>query len=364
MRRTRKLTGMIWRYAGETVLFSLLLLGGVLYFLRHYGYLEASPGWLSLLTMWTVLGLMAITAGAAFGSWQSGRTSRRLRQLEEAMLHLEKGHLKGRVVPMGDDEIGRLAGRLARIRSKWEEQVTSLQRLSNDNAELASQARFTAIVEERQRLARELHDAVSQQLFAISMTATALSRTLDKDPEKAKHQIVLIEEMASVAQSEMRALLLHLRPVHLEGKRLTDGLRDLVQELESRVQIAISTDFDEDISLPKGIENHLFRIVQEALSNTLRHARASKLALTLKKIGETVYMTIRDNGIGFDPNEQKQASYGLKTMQERANELGGSLDIVSAPGKGTRIDIRIPIMNRESEGRTADDKTDQSIAGG
>src|SRR5690606_34089845 len=111
------------------------------------------------------------------------------------------------------------------------------------------------------------HDAVSQQLFAISMTATALSRTMDRDVEKAKHQIALIEEMASVAQSEMRALLLHLRPVHLEGKKLTDGLHDLIRELQAKVPIEIATDIEEEVILSRGIEDHLFRIVQEALSN-------------------------------------------------------------------------------------------------
>lgn len=364
MTRKKKLTSMVWRQAGEMTLFSLLMVGGVLYYLRYYGYLKPFSGWLPFVSLSVVLTGIAVTAGAVFGAWQSGRTSRRLKRLDEAMLHLEKGRLSAKVEPMGDDEIGRLAERLSLIRRKWEEQVTSLQRLSNDNAELANQARYSAIVEERQRLARELHDAVSQQLFAISMTATALSRTLEKDPERARHQIVLIEEMASVAQSEMRALLLHLRPVHLEGKRLTDGLRDLVKELEAKVQIGISTDFDEDLRLPKGIENHLFRIVQEALSNTLRHAKASKLSLSLKNLGETVYLAIRDNGIGFDVSERKQASYGLRTMQERVNELGGDISIISAPGKGTRIDIRIPIMDREGEGRKADDKTDQSVAGG
>lgn len=107
---------------------------------------------------------------------------------------------------------------------RWEEQVTSLQRLSNNNAELAEKAKLSAVIEERQRLARELHDAVSQQLFAISMTATAVGRTLDKDFEKAKRQIHLIEEMASVAQSEMRALLLHLRPIHLKENDCPKGL--------------------------------------------------------------------------------------------------------------------------------------------
>ena len=163
-----------------------------------------------------------------------------------------------------------------KISKRWEDQVSSLQRLSTNNAQLAEQARVTAIVEERQRLARELHDAVSQQLFAISMTATAVGRTLDKDFDKAQRQVALIEEMSAVAQSEMRALLLHLRPVYLEGKALEQGLRDLITELRIKVPMEITFEMDDDIHLLKGIENHLFRIIQEAMSNTLRHSKAEK----------------------------------------------------------------------------------------
>src|SRR5690606_2066689 len=182
----------------------------------------------------------------------SARVTRRLDQIRDSMILLEKGNLTRQVPPLGDDEVGLLGEQLSRITKKWEEQVNSLQRLSTHNAELAGKARFTAIIEERQRLARELHDAVSQQLFAISMTATALGRTMDKDFEKAKHQVALIEEMSSVAQSEMRALLLHLRPVHLEGKRLSTALQELVRELQEKVPLEITSDIDQDLTLSKG----------------------------------------------------------------------------------------------------------------
>ncbi|MDG0808560.1 sensor histidine kinase [Cohnella rhizosphaerae] len=264
---------------------------------------------------------------------------------------------------MGKDEIGLLAEQLVRFSRKWEEQVASLQRLSTNNTELAAKARMSAVVEERQRLARELHDAVSQQLFAISMTATAVGRTMDQDFERARRQIALIEEMSSVAQSEMRALLLHLRPVHLEGKRLSQAVPELVKEMQAKVDIDISLDMDEDLPLNKGIENHLFRMVQEALSNTLRHARANKMDIALHRRGDTVRLAIRDDGVGFDLQEKKHASYGIVSMEERVNELGGSLNIASAPGKGTRIEIRVPIMTEErgweDDGATAD----QSAAG-
>jgi two-component system, NarL family, sensor histidine kinase LiaS len=150
--------------------------------------------------------------------------------------------------------------------------------------------------------------------------------------------------MASVAQSEMRALLMHLRPVHLEGKRLSDALRDLLNELRAKVPIEIDLEMDDGIAMSKGIEDHLFRIVQEALSNALRHAKATRLELKLLQRQEAVRLLIRDNGVGFDPQEKNQASYGLSTMQERVTEIGGSFSIVTAPSQGTRIDIRVPIL--------------------
>ena len=349
MPREKKLTNMIWRSMGESILFSLFLFALITYFLDIYGYMKPFKSWsegieYSLLN----IGLVS-AAGAVFGFWYSMRIKRKLEHLRSAMLLLEKGNLSPSISPQGEDEIGRLGQQLSKISRKWEEQVSTLQRLSTHNAELAEKAKLSAVVEERQRLARDLHDAVSQQLFAISMTATAAMRTLDKDFDKAKRQISLIEEMASVAQSEMRALLLHLRPVHLEGKSLSAGLHELLQELRAKVPIEISADITPDIVLSRGVEDHLFRIVQEALSNTLRHSKATKMEVRLYKLGKIVILSIHDNGVGFDLQVTKHASYGLSTMQERVVEVGGTMNLLTAPGKGTRIDIRIPIIHEKGE---------------
>lgn len=346
---TRRLTNMIWRSMGESILLSLSLFGIITYFLFVYGYLNSFETWQEGVLISLALIALSVAIGAAHGYWSSHRVSSRLEQLREAMLHMEKGNLSRPVPPLGVDEVGRLGEQLNRIMSKWEEQVTSLQRLSNNNAQLAEKAKYSAVVEERQRLARDLHDAVSQQLFAISMTATAVSRTLDKDFEKAQRQIRLIEEMASVAQSEMRALLLHLRPVHLEGKRLSQGLRELLHELQAKVPIEITLEMDENIQLSRGIEDQLFRIAQEALSNTLRHSKATKIEIKLQQPADVIRLSIRDNGVGFTLDEQKHASYGLLSMKERVNEIGGSLHLITAPGKGTRIEIRVPVLT-EKEG--------------
>lgn len=351
----KKLTNLMWRSMGESIVLSLVLLAVVAYVLFGYGYIDTtSITWGRLVEVGFLLMVIVAGIGAAYGYWQSNRVKRRLDPLLDTMLLLEKGNFSRPVPELGLDEIGRLGDQLNRIMKKWEEQVTSLQRLSTNNAELAEKARYSAVVEERQRLARELHDAVSQQLFAISMTATAVGRTLERDFEKSKRQIHLIEEMAAVAQSEMRALLLHLRPVHLEGKRLSEGLSELLQELRAKVPMDISWDMDDELRLPRGIEDHLFRIVQEAMSNALRHSKASKLEVKLQQRPDAARLMIRDDGVGFDLEAKKHTSYGLVSMKERVSEIGGSLHIVTAPDKGTRIDIRVPILAQGGE--AADDE--------
>lgn len=342
--KKKKLSNMVWRSIGEAILLSLILFIIFFYLLYSYGYLTLIQSWIVSLQHLLTLLIISIGTGMVYGYWQSNKIKGRLEQLYDSMLLLERGNLTGTIPPLGEDELGRLADQINRIRQKWEDQVNSLQRLSSNNAELAERAKISAVVEERQRLARELHDAVSQQLFAISMTATAVGRTLEKDFGKAQRQITLIEEMSSVAQSEMRALLLHLRPVHLEGKRLSQGLHELIQELKAKVPIEILFGMDDKIRLNKGIEDHLFRIVQEALSNALRHSRAEKMEIKLQYRSGLVRLIIQDNGVGFDLDTKKQTSYGLVSMKERVNEIGGSIDMITAPGKGTRIDIRVPVV--------------------
>ncbi|OAB39453.1 histidine kinase [Paenibacillus macquariensis subsp. defensor] len=345
--KTKKSVNMLSRSMGEGALLSLVLLLVILYLLYTYDYLAPFDSWRIGLKTVATLVLIPLGIGAVSGFYQGYRMKRKLVLLRETLLSWEKGIVARSMPALGEDELGRLGVQLGRISKKWEDQVTSLQRLSTHNAQLAEQARITAIIEERQRLARELHDAVSQQLFAISMTATAVGRTLDKDFDKAQRQVALIEEMAAVAQSEMRALLLHLRPVYLEGKPLEQGLMELVNELKLKVPMEIVFEMDKGIHLMKGIENHLFRIVQEAMSNALRHSKANKLEIRIHLRQETVRVMIYDDGVGFELDDKKQTSYGLSNMNERVSEIGGSLQFITALNKGTRIEITIPIVHED-----------------
>ncbi|WP_036719659.1 sensor histidine kinase [Paenibacillus harenae] len=309
------------RIVTETILWLLIIISLVVIVLQGIGYVEL----LTLQGKWAIIGLSIVGAGLAAAALNGYLQNSRLK---EAIKRLTEQQMKRRFAVTLDN------GEAADDELSEQEQV---------DPQWTAKVKFTAVIEERQRLARELHDAVSQQLFAISMTATAVSRTIERDWERAKRQVQLIEEMAAVAQSEMRALLLHLRPVHLDGKSLGQALTLLVEELKQKVPMNITLEVDETILLQPQAEDHLFRIAQEALSNTLRHSKADAMEIRLQQIGKEVHMILQDSGIGFDLEAKKQTSYGLLTMEERVNELGGSLQMLSKPGDGTRIHIMVPV---------------------
>jgi len=310
------------RNAIETILWLLVIIGLVILVLQGFGYIKL----FTLQGKWAVIGLGAIGVGLAAAALNSYIQSTRLKLLLKRMSEQQKK----RTIPVTFDNGEESDSTLIDDESKaWKEKV-----------------KFSAVIEERQRLARELHDAVSQQLFAISMTATAVSRTIERDWERAKRQVQLIEEMAAVAQSEMRALLLHLRPVHLEGKSLGQALYALIEELKQKVPMTIELEVDETIMLLTEAEDHLFRIAQEALSNTLRHSKADRMEIKLQRCGNQVHMIVSDNGIGFDLEEKKKTSYGLLTMAERVQELGGGLELSSKPKEGTSIHLWVPANER------------------
>jgi NarL family two-component system sensor histidine kinase LiaS len=308
------------RNATETVLWLLIIISLVVIVLQGIGYVEL----FTLQGKWAVIGLTIVGAGLAAAALNGYLQNSRLK---ESLKRLTEQQRKSRftVTLSNSETTENEISEQEQVDPIWTEKV-----------------KFTAVIEERQRLARELHDAVSQQLFAISMTATAVSRTIERDWERAKRQVQLIEEMAAVAQSEMRALLLHLRPVHLDGKNLGQALTVLVDELKQKVPMKITLEVDDTIVLPPNAEDHLFRIAQEALSNTLRHSKAESMDIKLIRVGSQVHMGIQDSGIGFDREAKKQTSYGLLTREERINELGGSLQMISKPGEGTVIHIWVP----------------------
>ncbi len=322
----------------EMVFFGCVVLCGmmaVLIVMGHGAWLIAHVSWVFLtfvcICLWSVL----------FGMWRSISLIQRIVTIQEAMNLLEKGQFPRELHVKGDDEIGCLAQQTMRLARMWEEQVARLQRLVTDNARLAKTEQMSAMISERQRIARDLHDAVSQQLFAMVLSATALSR--NATDEQMQKQSVQIAEMATLAQSEMRALLLQLRPVPLTDQRFVDALDHLLVALKNSITTHITWEIDHTIELAQGIEDHLFRIVQEAISNITRHAHARNVMVRFRRNPTGVRLMVRDDGIGFDSKNIKMMSYGLLSMQERVNEIGGSVQIVSFPQNGTKIDVHVPI---------------------
>ncbi|MBK3495526.1 sensor histidine kinase [Viridibacillus sp. YIM B01967] len=222
-------------------------------------------------------------------------------------------------------------------------QRKSLQRITNERAEADDKVIQERIIQERQRLARELHDSVSQQLFAASMLLSTVNETIPEDlPEHMTKPLKQTETIVQQAQLEMRALLLHLRPAALHNKSLAQGLEDLLLELKQKVFFSIHHRLEE-VSLQKGAEDHLFRIAQETLSNTLRHAKATEVDILLVERDNLAIFRVQDNGVGFQNNDGKAGSYGLKNIEERAIEIGGTCKIVSIPNQGTVIEVKIPV---------------------
>lgn len=293
--------------------------------------------------------VVMLGVGAYFGIKASYLIKGRLGDILLYISTLRSGKFSERIVTYEKDEIGLISDELNQLAEYIQEQVHSVQRLADEKTTLAKGAHAAAVMEERQRLARDLHDVVSQQLFALSMMSSATLRLFSTDQEKARLQLEQISDIAAKAQGEMRALLLHLRPIQLSGESLCDGIIKLIHELRDKTTLEFQASIDEIENVSAAGEEHLFRVVQESFSNILRHSDASKVQVTLTEKEGYIYLYISDNGKGFDLKKDKIASYGLKTMRERCEELGGIFNIRSKINEGTYIDIRIPTKGREEK---------------
>jgi PAS domain S-box-containing protein len=211
-----------------------------------------------------------------------------------------------------------------------------------ENARLFSEARGKAALEERQRLARELHDSVSQALYGIALGAKTARKLVDHNPERAADPLDYILSLAEAGLAEMRALILELRPESLESEGLVAALEKQAAALRARHEIEVQTLLCGEPEAPLETKEALYRIAQEALHNTVKHARASNAEITLECTPDTITLEISDDGVGFDPEGDFPGHLGLRSMRERAERLGGTLTVKSAPAQGTRIRALIP----------------------
>ncbi|WP_251554223.1 sensor histidine kinase [Neobacillus muris] len=285
---------------------------------------------------------MGILLGAVTGLYWR----RQFLTIDQSLHQLAEGkHLEWPANP-SVTEMQTIAGRIEKIGRQISEQAKLSQRLATEKVE-EQESRIQEIIEqERNRLARELHDSVSQQLFAASMMMSAINETKQHTEETYEtKQLKMVEAMIHQSQLEMRALLLHLRPVPLKNKSLQEGMEELLMELSQKVTMNINWKVEE-FPLDKGVEDHLFRILQESVSNTLRHSKASTLEVLLIKRDDLVILRVVDDGVGFEAEEDKAGSYGMQNINERALEIGGTVKVISVKNKGTRLEVKVPVVNK------------------
>lgn len=217
------------------------------------------------------------------------------------------------------------------------------------NAELYGHAQELAVLEERQRLARNLHDAVNQSLFSAGLIAEVLPRLWDRDQLEARRSLEDLRRLTRGAMAEMRALLAELRPSTLTDSSLNDLLRLLGNAFSGRTNVPLTVTIDGEFSLPAEVQITFYRVCQEALSNIAKHAKATQVEVCLIQVEDVIEMCIQDNGQGFDTQQVFSGHYGLGMMQERADGAGAQLSIVSQPGQGTKLTVRCAISsNKES----------------
>jgi signal transduction histidine kinase len=216
--------------------------------------------------------------------------------------------------------------------------------LAIEKTRLYERSRELSIVEERNRLARELHDSVTQKLFGVTLTAEAAATVIDRDTTEAKTQIRRLQQLAREAMEELRSLIFELRPPAVETEGLATALRKHIDVLQRVHGHTVTLRLDED-SPPRGDgDADVLRIAQEALQNALRHARADHVDVRLHAENGHLRLAVTDDGVGFDPADPalRARRLGLTSMEERARALGARLTIDSQPGSGTTVSLEVP----------------------
>jgi signal transduction histidine kinase len=217
------------------------------------------------------------------------------------------------------------------------------ERLMQENAELHERAKQVAVLEERQRLARELHDSVTQSLYGMSLHAEAAGRALaDGDPGAVDANLKEIRETSQEALGEMRLLLFELRPPLLAEHGLIGALRSRLSAVEARAGLLTELHGDGEARLDAQTEQELFRLAQEALNNVLKHAHAHRVTVRLDVTDVNATLEVADDGLGFEPALKGGTGFGLPGMRERAERVGGALEIESEPGGGTTVRVTVP----------------------
>jgi len=330
-------TATVWSRAGQPA--------GAIYVQVPLTTLHASssqPGLLTYVTssLSAILVLLVILAplGGIFGFISTRGMVKRLKHLAFAARQVADGYYSQSLPVASRDEVGQLEQQFNRMAEQLGESTEQQKKLAAENARLA----------ERSRISRELHDAISQDLFSLSMLAGGLQSAMPAD-SPLQLQATTLEQTTSTMIREMRALLLELRPTSLEQLELTGALEALAAAYSTRLGIVVHTHLASILLEPR-LEHALLRIAQEGLSNAARHSNASEISLTLAREADSMVFSVRDNGQGLKRNDESlRHGLGLRLTQERVQELDGTLRLTSIPDRGTLLEVRIPLKEERDD---------------
>lgn len=273
----------------------------------------------------TVLGFLTVTS-----------LTRRLREIARIAAAWGQGDFSRLNPEKGGDEINLLARDLNQVARQLQALVQTQQNL--------------AALEERNRLARDLHDTVKQQVFATTMQLAAASALIDQDPAAAKQHLQEARGLANSARDELGVLIGQLRPLALSGRSFADALRDYAADWSRQTRVAMNAQVADDPALDPAAEQALLRVVQEALANVARHSAAKAVDLSYGPAGDGACLVVADDGQGFDLEAIKKG-VGLDSMRERVSALGGALTLEARPGGGTRLTASLPVNGTKGNGK-------------
>jgi signal transduction histidine kinase len=219
--------------------------------------------------------------------------------------------------------------------------LTQRAAIAIEQARLQDQAQKTAVLEERQRIARDLHDAVTQTLFSANLISEVLPTLWEKDPEVGRSRLEVLHQLTRGALAEMRTLLYELRPSALEKADLAELLQQVADSSVGRARIPVELRVEGDCRLDNESKIAMYRVAQEALNNVIKHSAASQAKILVNCRNDLVELIVEDDGIGFNPSKVPEERFGLGIMQERAESISADFEVESSPGAGTRIRLSV-----------------------
>jgi len=316
------LTVPVWDIAHEQVLGVIIAFGEIPTVGTFLGDLVPVIG-VSLLLFTVIGGLI----GTAYGYLAARGPVRRLNRLSDVSESWSQGDFTQLVDDPSNDELGQLAQRFNHMAQQLEQLLETRREL--------------AVVEERNRLARDLHDSAKQQAFAAAAQVSAARALLKADPEAAETHIEEAEGLIYDLRQELTSLIQELRPAALASKGLAPAVRDYAEDWSRQNGITVAVSVQGERSLALDSEQSLFRIMQEALANVARHSEASGVEISLLYTKEAITLTVTDDGLGFEAGD-KGIGFGLNSMEERVQRAGGTLTVESELSKGSTVSCTVP----------------------